>query len=184
MAAASANSTEKVWDPLVRISHWLLAASIVLAWYTRHRFGVWHEYLGYIALVIVVIRICWGFAGPRYARFNHFVRPPGYTFNYTRSVISGTQTRYIGHNPLAGWMAVSLLTMTIMVCASGWLYTTDRFWGVEWVEELHNIMTYILLALVVLHICGAVFTSLHHRENLITAMIHGKKRAPGENDII
>ena len=80
-------------------------------------------------------------------------------------------------------MAVALLAMIVMVCVSGWLYTTDRYWGVEWVEELHETCAWIILALVAIHIIGAIATSRHHRENLVTAMLHGRKRPPADEDI-
>jgi cytochrome b len=66
------------------------------------------------------------------------------------------------------------------VCGTGWLYTTDRYWGVEWVETLHGSLTDLLIVLVVLHIAGVAYTSWHHRENLVAAMLHGSKQAPRE----
>lgn len=173
----------KVWDLPVRCGHWLLVTSVALAWLTRHSRGEWHEYLGYLALAVVLFRLVWGFIGTRYARFSHFVRKPACTLDYARTMFAGTARRYLGHNPLAGWMTFALLTMVFLVCATGWLYTTDDFWGVEWVEELHEGLTNILLGLVVLHVIGAISTSRHTRENLVAAMIHGKKRPPSGDDI-
>lgn len=175
--------TVKVWDVVVRITHWLLVAGVALAWYTSSGFGVWHDYIGYTVLAIVIVRVGWGFTGSKYARFSQFVRSVGYTARYAKNVVAGNQRRYIGHNPLAGWMAVALLTMVFLVCATGWLYTTDTYWGVEWVINMHTTLTYILFVLIALHILGAIFTSLHHGENLITAMIHGRKCGPRMEDI-
>ena len=76
-------------------------------------------------------------------------------------------------------MVVALLTMVALVGFTGWLYTTDRFWGVPWVEELHETLSDTLFALVGLHIIGVVFTSRKHRENLVAAMLHGRKRDSG-----
>jgi cytochrome b len=43
-------------------------------------------------------------------------------------------------------------------------------------EELHEFSSHLLLACIVLHIAGVVFTSIiRQRENLVAAMIHGKK---------
>jgi cytochrome b len=68
-----------------------------------------------------------------------------------------------------------LLTVTL-VGLSGWLYTTDRFWGVEWVEELHSTSADLLLVLAAAHVAGALYASFHHRENLVASMQHGCKR--------
>jgi cytochrome b len=73
-------------------------------------------------------------------------------------------------------MAVLLLVMVASVGFTGWLYTTDRYWGVDWVEELHETLSNILFLCVALHLAGVIYTSIHHRENLVGAMLHGKKR--------
>jgi cytochrome b len=74
-------------------------------------------------------------------------------------------------------MIVALLAMLAGICITGWLYTTDRFWGVAWVGELHEGLTDVLIGLVMLHILGVVFTSIRQRENLVKAMLTGTKRA-------
>ena len=66
--------TVKVWDPLVRIIHWSLVAGVAAAWFVH---GKWHEWIGYAVLGAVTLRILWGFAGSRYARFAQFVHEIG-----------------------------------------------------------------------------------------------------------
>lgn len=165
-----------VWDVAVRVLHWALVLTVAAAWLTRHSPGRWHEWLGYATLAIVVARIVWGFIGSRYARFADFVRSGSVTAAYSRDVLSAREARFVGHNPLGGWMVVALLTMVTLVGVTGWLYTTDRFWGVPWVEALHSRLSDILFVFVGLHILGVVFTSVRHRENLPASMLHGRKR--------
>ena len=173
----------RVWDPLVRIGHWALVACVAAAWITHEGGHVWHERFGYATLVIVAIRLLWGVVGPRHARFARFVRGPAATLAYAGRTLAGNEPRYIGHNPLGGWMIVALLLCIVLAGASGWLYTTDAFWGVEWVEEVHEFFANALLVLVALHIAGVVFASVRHGENLARAMLSGKKRAPGPGDV-
>ena len=180
---AASGSRIKVWDLLVRIGHWTLVLGIVAAWLTRHGAGKWHEWLGYIVLGVVALRVVWGLTGSRYARFIQFVRSPATTAHYAKQILNGNEPRHIGHNPLGGWMIVALIIMITAVCASGWLYTTDEFWGVKWVEELHEGLTNFMRALVALHIGGVVYSTWRHRENLVAAMFNGRKRAPGECDV-
>jgi cytochrome b len=166
----------RVWDLAVRVLHWSLVLTVAAAWLTRHSRGGWHEWLGYATLAVVALRTLWGFFSSGYARFADFVRPASPTMAYARTVLAGREARFVGHNPVGGWMVVALLSLVALVCLTGWLYTTDRFWGVEWVEELHETLSDILFLFVALHIVGVVFTSIRHRENLIASMLHGRKR--------
>jgi cytochrome b len=169
---------------VVRTGHWALAISIALAWLTRTGAGVWHEWIGYLALALVTLRVVWGFLGPRYARFGQFVRSPAETLRYSKQVLKGSAARYLGHNPLGGWMTIALLVTIALDGLSGWLYTTDKYWGVEWVANTHEAISIFLLVLVALHVTGVVVTSLKQRENLAYAMLDGRKRPPGGNDIV
>ena len=168
--------TIPVWDIPVRVLHWCLVLTVASAWLTRHGPGRWHEWLGYTTLAILVMRMIWGFIGSRYARFADFVAAAFVTAAYARTVFSGREARFVGHNPLGGWMVLALLLLVALVGFTGWLYTTDRFWGVGWVEELHETLSNTLFLFVALHILGVVFTSIRHRENLPASMLHGRKR--------
>jgi len=170
----------RVWDAFVRVAHWTLVLCVIAAWFAR---GAPHEWLGYAALAIVVLRIAWGLVGSRYARFAQFVRGASPTLAYARRVLAREEERHIGHNPLGGWMIVALLGMLILVSASGWLATIDRYWGIEWVQELHEALADGLAALALLHVGGVVYSSLRHRENLAGAMFTGRKRPPAAGDV-
>lgn len=172
----------RVWDLPVRVGHWALVLGVLLAWVTRHGFGSVHEWIGYVVLGVVLFRVLWGFWGTPYARFAQFTQSPGTTLDYIRDVRSHREKRYLGHNPLGGWMTLLLLSTLFIICFTGWLYTTDRFWGIAWVEALHNGSTNFLIGLVAVHVSGVIWTSLKTRENLIACMIHGRKRAPRADD--
>jgi len=169
-----------VWDPLVRLGHWLLVACVAAAWVTRTGGHELHEALGYAALAIVVLRVVWGFTGPHHARFTAFVRPPAATLDYARLMLAAREPRHVGHNPLGGWMIVLLLLVITALGLSGWVYTTDAYWGVKWVADLHEALSDLLLALIALHLAGVALASFRHRENLVAAMLHGRKR-PGQD---
>jgi cytochrome b len=175
-AAGAEQRRVRVWDPLVRSGHWTLVLCVLAAWATRHQPGPWHEWFGYAVLGVVGIRVVWGWCGTRHARFGDFVQGPRITLDYARAVLARAEPATLGHNPLGGWMVVALLSTLGLVCGTGWLYTTDRYWGVEWVETLHGSLTDLLMVLVALHVAGVAYTSWHHRENLVAAMLHGSKR--------
>lgn len=171
------NDTVKVWDPLVRIFHWLLAGCFIAAFLVEEG-DTAHQWLGYTMLALVAIRVVWGFVGGRHARFADWVRGPRAVARYLHERATGRSRRRLGHNPAGAVMILTLLVGVGVVAATGWLQTTDRFWGVEWVEEAHELAAYAMLALVGVHVLAAVVESFHHGENLIAAMIHGRKRAP------
>ncbi len=166
----------KVWDLWVRIGHWLLVFCVAAAWLTRHGGGEWHEWLGYAALAIVAIRIVWGFVGSSHARFADFIHSPKAVIEYVQAMRAHKEKHYLGHNPLGGYMIVALLVTIALTGASGWLYTTDRYWGVEWVGETHDFFADVLFALVAAHIAGVLFAGYREGENLVAAMFHGRKR--------
>jgi cytochrome b len=175
--------TLRVWDRAVRTLHWVLVGAVALsALGLVALFGV-HQPAGYVALAAVGVRLVWGVAGTRYARFAQFVRGPRAAWRYARAVAAHREPRYLGHNPLGAWMVVALMACVAGLALTGWLYTTDAYWGDETVEGVHRALAWTLLGLVVAHVAGVMFTGLRHRENLVASMLHGDKRAPEGDDI-
>ncbi len=173
----------RVWDRPVRLLHWALAASVALAWASTEWAVGWHQPLGWGALGIVAMRIVWGFVGSRHARFAQFVRGPRTTLAYAAKALRGHEPRHVGHNPLGAWMVLALMATVGALALTGWLYTTDRFFADETVERLHVALAWAIVALVVLHVAGVAMASRRHRENLVGAMAHGRKRQARGSDI-
>jgi cytochrome b len=174
----------RIWDVPVRIFHWSLVASFAIAWVTADEWNDLHEWAGYAAGALIAFRLAWGVVGSHYARFSQFVRTPRHIAAYLRDIVNGREARYLGHNPAGGLMILALVVAMAALCLTGWLYTTDAFWGEEWVEETHEALANILLALVGIHVLGVVVASYRHDENLARAMVTGSKRAPRGGDIV
>ena len=173
--AARREATVTVWDPLVRLFHWSLAACVFGAFLVEDG-DTTHRVLGYIALGLVAFRVLWGFVGTRHARFRDWVRGPRAVRAYLRERLTGVSRRRLGHNPAAGVVMLVLLTGVALVGVTGWMQTLDAFWGAQWLEDLHEVLAWSLLGLIGLHVLAALVESFHYRENLIAAMIHGRKR--------
>jgi cytochrome b len=109
----------RVWDILIRIFHWSLVASFIVAYLTSEEDNPWHIYSGYTVLGLIIFRLLWGFVGSRHARFSDFVRPPALVYQYIKSLRTGQPPHYIGHNPLGGWMVIAMLLMLFTVTLSG-----------------------------------------------------------------
>ena len=172
-----------VWGAVVRLLHWTLAAAVATAWASSEHDAMLHEAAGWVALAATALRLLWGACGSRRARFSQFVRGPRGTWCYLRDVLRSRAPRHLNHNPLGAWMVVALLAAVIGTGATGWLFTTDRWWGDARVAALHEGLAWTLAVLAVLHVAGVVFTSLRHRENLPWAMLTGIKRAPSGDDV-
>lgn len=177
------SKNKRVWDLPVRCLHWMLVAGVAAAWITSSQTGSAHEYIGYGVAAVVVLRTMLGFAGGRYARFAQFVRAPKHTLGYLADVARSRAPRYLGHNPLGGWMVLALLAILAMVALSGWIATTDQFWGYAWPVRLHVALAWTLVLLIALHVGGVILTSWQHSENLVAAMITGAKDSPQPGDI-
>jgi cytochrome b len=188
----------RVWDPVVRAVHWVLAAAVIVDWFTDEPLWM-HTWLGYLALALVVLRIVWGFVGSEHARFVSFVRGPQLVFDYLAGLVRFSSKRYLGHSPAGGAMIVALLIMIAATAGTGMAnLAADRGEGplasviakVErpprvpgqrrpplLMKQVHETVANITIALVVLHVLGVALASFAHRENLVRAMITGRKRA-------
>lgn len=168
--------TVRVWDPFVRVFHWSQAALIAVAWLTEDGPKTLHQTAGYIIAGMLALRVVWGFVGPRHARFSDFVRGPSTVLGYLRAMVAGREPRYLGHNPAGGAMVVALLLTVAGTAMTGWLQTTDAFWGSSVMEEIHQTLASLILVLVAAHLAGVTLASMRHDENLARSMVDGRKR--------
>jgi cytochrome b len=172
-AGEAADRDILVWDAPLRLFHWLFAACFAGAWLTAEseHWQLVHVTLGYTAGGLVIFRLAWGLVGTRYACFASFVRGPARVWDYVVGLLRGHPQRHVGHNP-AG--AVVIVAMLALACALtvGLPITmrAERGW-VNCTRAVANVM----LALVGVHIGGVVVSSWLHRENLIAAMVSGRK---------
>lgn len=178
-------ATVRVWDLFVRVFHWSLVASFAVAFFSGEdrELRLLHYWAGYAAAALVMLRIGWGIAGTHYALFSQFVRGPRSTLGYLRSVVTGSEARYLGHNPAGGAMVIALLASLVGVSLTGHLMTTDTFWGSEEMEDAHELLANGMLGLIAIHVGGVILESVRHRENLIRAMFTGRKRAAAPEDV-
>jgi cytochrome b len=172
-----------VWDAPVRVFHWLLVASFIGAYITgeSERWRLVHVTLGYTAAALVAFRIVWGLFGTRYARFSSFVRSPAAVSSYIAGLARGRHTPYVGHNPAGGVAIVMLLVLNTAVILTGWAAYNEV--GGGQMEALHEGTVNVMLALVAMHVLGVVVGSWLHRENLVWAMISGRKPGRIEDGI-
>lgn len=174
----------RVWDLPTRVFHVLMIACFAGAWITgdSERWRVLHVTLGLTMAGLVAWRVVWGLVGTRHARFADFVRGPGRVAAYLKSLVARRPEHHVGHNPAGGWAVLGLLGLTAVTTGLGWAAYSE--WGGEWLGELHEGTATALLALVAVHVAGVLVSSRLHRENLVRAMITGRKHTDtGEPDV-
>lgn len=209
-------STETVWDPLVRVGHWLLVALFAVSYLTGEEGGQLHIWSGYAIAALVVIRVVWGFVGPAHARFSDFLFTPARIARYVKNLVAGHPRRFVGHSPAGGVMVVVLLAALAGATVTGmaqyareegagplapWYAASvempdapavvasaradeqgeeaehgQGYVGGEAFEELHETLANLTLVLIGLHIAGVLYAGRVHHENLIKAMVTGRKR--------
>ena len=172
----------KVWDWPLRLFHWSLAVSVLVAWFTANVLDTVHEVAGYTVLGLIVFRLAWGFIGTRYSRFRSFIRPPWVVLRYLRQLMRGRPGRYLGLNPAGAAMAVAILVLLAVSTISGWMQITERFFGVEWVEHMHTYSSHLVVILAIVHVLSVLLMCVLQKENLVRAMIDGRKRARSGDD--
>ncbi|MGV8938041.1 MAG: cytochrome b/b6 domain-containing protein [Allorhizobium sp.] len=171
-----ADGMVKVWDPLVRLFHWSLVGLLAFSFFTGDEWKSAHIVSGYCVAGLIALRLIWGVVGTRHARFSSFVARPRTVVSFLKDTLQLRARRYLGHNPAGGAMVLLLLAAVCAIALTGYMQTTDAYWGVAWVENAHKTLVYLTLGLVVLHVGGVILASLEHRENLVRAMITGWKR--------
>jgi len=175
-APRTASRTVRVWDLPLRLWHWLLAVLVLIAWFTPTVHDGLHRIVGYGVIGLLLFRLLWGALGSRYSRFRmlgaRLRAAPGYLWNLRRGITG----RYIGLNPAGALMLVVLLLALAISAITGAMSVTVTFFGVWWVEDTHAWSSDAVIVLVALHIAGVVLMSILQRENLIRAMISGRKR--------
>jgi len=172
-----------VWDAPVRVFHWLMVFSVAGAYLTAEseRWRLAHVTLGYTMAGLVVFRIVWGLVGTRHARFASFVRGPAAVAAYLRALVRGRPEHHAGHNPAGAFAIIALLGLAGAVAATGW--ASFNAVGGEWAKELHEGVANTMLAVAAVHVAGVLLGSWMHRDNLIGAMLTGRKSAPAEEGV-
>ena len=176
MAGRDGGDLVPVWDGFVRFYHWAQAALIAVCWLTSDDLKTVHQAAGLSIAALLALRIIWGLIGPGPARFTAFLHGPRAVLSYLAALRRGTEPRHLGHNPAGGVMVIALMLAVGATAFSGWLQTTDAFWGSDLMEDGHEALATLILGLVGLHLAGVALASLRHRENLVRAMLDGRKR--------
>ncbi|MDA8049814.1 MAG: cytochrome b/b6 domain-containing protein [Rhodospirillales bacterium] len=180
----------KVWDPALRLFHWLLAGSVFGAALTgflerRLQLGL-HLAFGTSIGALLLFRLIWGFFGPTYARFASFLHPPGAVIEHLRELRHPRPVQHLGHNPLGALMVFGLFTVLAALVGTGLVVLggmlaegpVASFTSYAVGRPLlfvHGGLAVLLVLMIAGHLGGVAFES-RRGEHLVRAMISGAKR--------
>ncbi|MCZ4281411.1 cytochrome b/b6 domain-containing protein [Kiloniella laminariae] len=168
----------KVWDIFIRLFHGATALFFLLNFFVTEDGGKLHSLLGYALLILIILRIVWGFIGSYHARFDNFVPTSTQLKEHLKRQFFRHQENHVGHNPLGALMVLNLLGSLALLSLTGILSETVFFWGMKWLEELHEFLANYTMLSVIFHLLGVVWETKRSKINLVKAMITGVKEMP------
>lgn len=166
-----ATGSVRVWDALVRLAHWTLAATVAFD-LVRDDGDRLHRIVGYVGVGAVAVRLLWALLARNHARFAE-LKP---SLKGTRAYLRAGAPRHVGHDPLGLWMVWLIWALVLGLGLTGWISRLDAYWGEDWPIDIHAWMADALLACVLVHLLGVLGMSWHWRENLAASMLTGRKR--------
>ena len=185
----------RLWDPLLRAFHWLLALSVTAAWLLG-KFGpssmTLHFWCGYVVTGLLIFRLVWGIVGPPPARFSHFLRGPGAVGGYARNIFLREPSHWPGHNPLGALSVIAMLAVLAAQVTTGLISDPEDFINVGPLASQvsgatsraavgwHHLGSTLVLILVILHVAMILFYRFWKREDLVRPMITGRKQVRDE----
>lgn len=174
----------KVWDIFIRFFHWSLVGLFAANIFVVDDESKVHHYVGYAILALLIARILWGIVGSQYARFINFPPSLSASFEQATEMVTSSKSHktHIGHTPLGALMIYNIIITLLVIIATGYLMTTDMFWGIKWPEEVHEIFVSWAEISVVLHILAIFYESHRSKINLPLSMITGYKNIKADEE--
>jgi len=179
------NAKQIIWDWPLRLFHWLLVVSLLLAYLSGSEGGIyldWHSQSGLFVLSLLCFRFSWGFLGSYYSRFSTFYPSVSRFHDYLK-----TDYQPAGHNPLAALSIFSMLIVILIQSVTG-LFMSDEdyeFYGpledliegeyVSVISFCHQNLINLIITLVILHLLAIIYHSVLKKQSVIMPMITGKK---------
>lgn len=179
----------KVWDIPTRIFHWAMLGLLGGLWWTADAGEMeWHQILAYGLMVLIGVRLIWGIIGSDTARFSHFVHSPKTVIAYLEKTRCEGISASVGHNPVGGYMVITLITLICIQLITG-LFATDEIFTegplysmvssdtASWLTWLHKKNFDLILVLAAVHVFAVVIHMLKG-DKILGAMFSGYKKLP------
>ncbi|BBH53055.1 cytochrome b/b6 domain-containing protein [Fluviispira sanaruensis] len=189
-----------VYDPILRILHWVNALSIfslmLTIWLKNllKPYDNWKEILyryhiliGYVLTAGIILRVVWGFIGPEHAKFKNMINWKAY-LKLLRTRKYDTSENW-GHNKYAGLSYIFLFILMLYQAYSGLYLAAQKYemsffhYFVEYsaiktpfaklLSNIHEIVFYMTMIFTALHVIMLRFHEIISKSPLTQAMCNG-----------
>ncbi len=196
------------WDPLLRLAHWGIAGVVLANYAFTKEGGSVHIALGWAGMALLLLRLIWGFVGPREARFASFPPNPMAAWRHLGGLLRGKAPQYPSHNPAGALMAYALWACLAVLMLTGlgmsglspfaqadleaavaegdWSVLVEEDGDAEGespygdvLEEVHEVAANLILILALLHVAGVAVESRALRRNLLAPMLITRRGRKG-----
>ena len=196
------------WDPLLRLAHWGIAGVVLANYAFTKEGGSVHIALGWAGMALLLLRLIWGFVGPREARFASFPPKPMAALRHLGGLLRGKAPHYPSHNPAGAMMAYALWVCLAVLMLTGLgmsglspfaqadleAAVADGDWSVlvdedgeaegaspygDVLEEVHEVAANLIVILALLHVAGVAVESRAMRRNLVAPMLITRRGRKG-----
>jgi cytochrome b561 len=174
------------YDAVYKLIHWTVVALLIIqaltkliptAWVSEDTLNAWHLSIGPTILLLMLIRLFW--------RLTHRPPPPPADLPPALQLLArGTHWAFyvlLIVLPLLGWLSASAYGVRpylLGLVPLPMLVNPDKALA-ERVGSLHGDVALVLLAVIVLHVAGALYHALIKRDGVIQRMLpFGRPGAP------
>ena len=181
----------RIWDLPTRLFHWALVLLVLTSWASAEfNYMKVHVACGFGVMTLVIFRVIWGLVGSDTSRFAFFLKSPIAAIQHLLHMTRREPDTEVGHNAAGGWMVLGLLAILALQIATGLCANDDAMTegplalrvGKErsdWLTHIHYLNFKAIQIAVALHILAIIAYRVLKGHNLVTPMITGKKRLPG-----
>lgn len=181
----------RVWDLPTRLFHWALALSVIGLVLTGQVGGdamPWHFRLGHVVFTLLLFRLCWGFVGGHWSRWQQLPLSWRSLKGYWQGKLQPELSA--GHNPAGSWSVLLMLGWLVVQVSTGMVSDDEIANAGPWTSLVSGALVStatawhkglgkgILIALVLLHAGAVLWYQLRRQQNLVPAMLHGDKLLP------
>jgi cytochrome b len=156
---------DMIWDLLIRVSGIALFVLLIVAYSTGEEYPHTHVMIGYAIATLFVFAIFWEIVRPHHDRFPPIVYSP-----------RGLKAQFRDADRVPKALAsVFLIMAALPLCTLLLMLLTHTLWGTTLIDEMHEVVAYFAVGLVVFYIVMVGIASSGYVEDRLRKMFKGNK---------